>query len=279
MTLARSASRSWLRAGVVLVGAVLAAAACGQTAPPGEQFLVIGASDGSAQGIARRAQELARATGKPGLVVQVADCGEARQVFAWSAVVTASAEQAQQALAALQRFAPDAYVKRCKVRAGSLLALRVPAVDPSIARVPASVVNWSEADRISGVAQVGSAGRVVLVRRYDAAPEDPLEGRRTRVLLAAGTGELVTLAEDCPGASQFVHGGGWLAFACDSEQAADNILHTVRAYDAGGAPAGTMPRCRAPAISTAGVLACQGEEVDAAGKLRLTPRSLPLARR
>jgi hypothetical protein len=193
--------------------------------------------------------------------------------------VTASAGEAQQALAQLQRAAPDAYVKRCKVRPGSLLALRVPAVDASIARVPPQVVNWSDADRISAVVPLGSLGSAVLVRRYQAEKDDPLEGRRTRVALASTAGELVTLADDCSGASQFVQGGDWLAFACDSEQAADHVLHTVRAFDTHGSPAGTMPRCRKPSITAAGVLACQGEEVDAAGKLLLTPRSLRLATR
>jgi hypothetical protein len=268
------------RFATVLAAATWAAAACGQPAPAaGEQFLVIGASDPSPQRIAVRAQELAKASGRPGLVVQVADCGDARQLFAWSAAVTPSASEAQQALAQLQRAAPDAYVKRCKVRPASLLALRVPAVDPSIARVPARAVNWSDEDRISSVVPLGSAGSAVLVRRYEAAADDPLEGRRTRVALAAGGGELVTLAEDCPGASQFVRGGTWLAFACDSEQAADHVLHTVRAFDDSGAPGGTLARCRLPAITASGMLACQGEEVDASGQLKLTPRSLKLAPR
>ncbi|MCG2595102.1 hypothetical protein LZ009_20175 [Ramlibacter sp. XY19] len=269
-----------LRFATLLAAATWAAAACGQPASTGgEQFLVIGASEASAQRIAVRAQQLAKASGRPGLVLQVGDCGDARRLFAWSAAVTSSAAEAQQALAQLQRSAPDAYVKRCKVRPGSLLALRVPAVDPSIARVPAQVVNWSEEDRISAVVPLGGTGSAVLVRRYEAAPDDPLEGRRTRVALASGGGELVTLAEDCSGASQFVRGGSWLAFACDTEQAADHVLHTVRAFDDSGVPGGTLPRCRTPAITASGMLACQGEEVDAAGQLKLTPRSLKLAPR
>jgi hypothetical protein len=262
------------------LAAALAAAACGQPQPEaGERYLVIGASDTSAQRIAGKAKELAQRTGHAGLVVQVADCGDPRAMFAWAAEVKPDPAQAQQALQDVQRAVPDAYVKRCKVRPGSLLALRVPAVDPSIARVPAQVVNWSDGDRVSSIVPLGDAGRAVLVRRYQAARDDPLEGRRTQVALAAPGGELVTLVDDCPGAAQFVQKSGWIAFTCDSEQAADHVLHTVRAFGASGAPAATVPRCQQPAITADDALTCQGEEVDAAGRLRLTPRKRQLAQR
>ena len=268
----------WCRAGAV-AAALAATAACGQPAAGhGEQYLVIGASDSSPQRIAVRAQELAQRTGRPGLVVQVADCGEQRQVFAWAAEVVPSAAAAQQALAAVQRAAPDAYVKRCKVQPGSLLALRVPAIDPSIARVPARVVNWSDADRVSAVVPLPGGSPVVLIRHYAGGAEDPLEGRRTRVALGSPGGPLTTLADDCSGAAQFVRSGSWLAFTCDTEQAADHVLHTVRAYGANGAPAGTVARCRLPSIA-ADALTCHGEEVDADGKLRLAARTLRLPAR
>lgn len=271
------ALRGWLRAGAwaMLLGA--AASACGQP-PAAEQYLVVGASDASPQRIAARAQELARRSGKPGLVVQVSDCGEPRQVFAWASEVAGSAAAAQQALAALKRVAPDAYVKRCTVQPGSLLALRLPAIDPTIAAVPAKAVNWSDADRLSRVVRLPGAGDLVLVRYYAAVADDPLEGRRTRVALATAAGELTTLVEDCSGAAQFVRGGSWVAFTCDTEQAADHILHTVRAYTVDGAPAASVARCRAPAIA-GDALTCQSEEVDADGRLRLAPRTVRLAAR
>lgn len=270
--------QAWCRAAAV--AAMLAAtAACGQPAAgSGDQYLVIGASDGSPQRIAVRARELAQRTGRPGLVVQVADCGEQRQVFAWAAEVASSAAAAQQALAAVQGAAPDAYVKRCKVQPGSLLALRVPAIDPSIARVPLQVVNWSDADRVSAVAPLPGGSQLVLVRYYGGSAEDPLEGRRTRVALAAPGGALKTLTDDCSGAAQFVRSGSWIAFTCDTEQAADHVLHTVRAYGANGAPAGAFARCRRPSIA-GDALTCQAEEVDGDGKLKLGARTQRLAAR
>jgi hypothetical protein len=253
-------------------------------AAPAERYLVIGASDASPAGIARRAQALSGAAVEagdgPGLVLSTADCGDRRAVYAWAAAVADSAAAAQAVLARLKTRVADAYVKRCLPRAGSLLELGLPAVDPSIARVPADAVNWDDADRVSSVLPLvlpGSGARVVLQRHRVDEPEDPLEGRRTRVLLASPAAAPKTLIDECSGAKQAVAAHGWLALACDSEQAADHILHTVHVFTAGGAAVTQVPRCRQPRITSAVTLQCQAETVDASGRLQLSPRNVRLA--
>jgi hypothetical protein len=263
----------------------VASAAAVAHAAPGERYLVIGASDASPAVIARRAQALADAAAAAGdghgLVLSTADCGDRRAVFAWVAVVADSIAAAQAALVRLKGRVPDAYVKRCIPRPGSLLALGVPAVDASIADVPDDAVNWSDADRVSSVLLLvgsGTAAGLVLQRHYVAVADDPLEGRRARVLLVQPGAAPQTLIDDCGGAQRAVLSRGWLALTCDSEQAADHVLHTVHAFTAAGAPVVEVPRCRQPRFTGVDTLQCQTEAVDAQGRLRLAPRSVRLVR-
>jgi len=260
--------------------ALLVVAAAAHAAPR-ERYLVIGASDVSPAGIARRAQALAEGGDGTGLVLSTADCGDRPALFAWAAAVVDSAADAQTALARLHHRMPNAYVKRCVPRAGSLLALGIPAVDASIALVSEDAVNWTDADRVSSVLPLdarGTPARLVLVRHRVAVPDDPLEGRRTRVLLALSGVAPLTLLDDCGGARGAVLVRGWLALACDSEQAGEQVLHTVYVFTAAGTPVTRVPRCRQPRISGPNTLQCQAEAVDARGRLRLSPRSVHLVR-
>lgn len=267
------------------LGAFLALAAAWTTAATEksgagvEQFLVIGASDASPQRIVKRAAQLAAKIGRPGLVVQTVDCGESRSVFAWASDIESSATAAKASLSRLKATVPDAYVKRCLVRPRSLLAHKRNAVDPSIADVPASAVNWSDADRVSALIKLGSAGDLMLTRYFVNQPDDVLEGRRTRVSLAGANREWVTLAADCQGAGSVTALGPWLALSCETEQAAEHLLHTVQAYTLDGKLAAQIPRCQRPTLVAPDVLACQAETVDAAGQLRLKPLVKHLATR
>ena len=224
MKVRAAAPGRWLTAAVAVAVAALlgwavpAAASAEASAAAGMRWLVVGASDPSPGGIAKRARALAEAGAGAGdgLILSTADCGDARPVFAWAAEVATAAEPAQAALARLKARIPDAYIKRCNVRAASLLALGLPAVDKSIADVPADAVNWSDADRVSAVRTLGS-GLSLMLQRYRAAlPDDPLEGRRTRLLLLSLGAAPRPLVEDCAGLASAVSGQGWLALACDT---------------------------------------------------------------
>jgi hypothetical protein len=272
-----AARRRSLALGLAL--AVAGAGAAAQAAPA-ERYLVIGASTGSPAAIAHKAKALADAAPGGGLVATTADCGDRRPVFAWLAAVADSPADAQAALASLRARVPDAWLRRCTPRPGSLLALGVPAVDASIAQVPADAVNWRDADRVSAVLAVrgpGDPSSLVLQRVHVATPDDPLEGRRTRVLLPRAGSAPRVLLEDCGGARDAVRTEQWVALACDSEQAADHILHTVHAFSADGVEVLTVPRCREPRIVPPATLQCRAEAVDAQGRLRLwqhTPQPL-----
>ena len=272
-----AARRRSLALGVAL--GVAGATAAAQAAPA-DRYLVVGASAGSPAIIAHKARALADAAPGGGLVATTADCGDRRPVFVWVASVAESRDAAQAALAQLRQRVPDAWLRRCAPRPGSLLALGVPAVDASIAEVPADAVNWRDADRVSGVLALRGPGEpafLVLQRAHVATPDDPLEGRRTRVLLPHAGSAPKVLLEDCGGARDAVRTEQWLALACDSEQAADHILHTVHAFSANGVEVLTVPRCREPRIVGTATLQCRAEAVDAQGRLRLwqhTPQPL-----
>ncbi|HMC93437.1 MAG TPA: hypothetical protein VKO16_01575 [Polyangia bacterium] len=120
-------------------------------------------------------------------------------MFGWAYRVAESADDAKAALAAAHQVAKGAYVKACDVAPRSLLALRVPAVDASIADAPTSVAeDWVDKDRVSSAVQIAD-GRTLVIRRVFKAAllEDPDQGADQGVWLAEGGGRLKALAESC----------------------------------------------------------------------------------
>ena len=242
-------------------------------------WLLVGASDGSAAVLAKKAQALA-AKLPSGLVMQTRDCGEPKNVFAWVAELVDSAEAAQLALRRVREVVPDAYIKRCDARAGSLLALRIPAIDPSIAAVPADVVNWREQDRVSALQALETlgAGRSLLITRYfNDEPNDPLEGRRERVSVVEASGQRQVLQTHCLDAGRVSALQGMVAFQCVRESAANALLHSVFAFDAAGRKLVEITHCRNPRWSGARALVCDAESVDASGRLSLRRKQTPVA--
>lgn len=198
-------------------------------------------------------------------------------MFAWAAVLATSAEAAQAALTSVRRVAPDAYVKRCDVKPGSMLALRIDTIDASIAAIPAAAVNWREKDRISTLQSLAD-GRSLLITRYFADdPNDPLEGRRERVSLIDAAGSRKVLQEQCMDAGHASSQHGNLIFQCAREQAGVQLLHSVLAFDAAGRKLVEMERCRNPRWQAERVIACDEENVDADGRLNLRSKLTQLA--
>jgi hypothetical protein len=268
------AALGWL-AGLGLAGAVAA---------PVERYLVVGASEPTAAGIVQRAKPLAAAAAAagdgPGLIVSTADCEKGHPRYVWTVALFDSASAASAALARLRTRLADAYVRRCLVRPDSLLALGIPAVDSSIADVPSNAVNWRDADRVSALLPVkGDAGetRWVLLRRHVGGADDPREGRRTSVLRLPPGGQAQTLLDDCGGAAEAVAPRDWFALSCESEQAADQVLHTVHVFTRDGATVTRVVRCREPRLDAA-TLQCSVESVDAGGRLHLAKKTLRLTR-
>ena len=212
-----------------------------------------------------------------GLAIQNTDCGDRNRVYAWATAITATPEAAQAKLARVRQTVKDAYVKRCDVKTGSLLALRMPAVDLSIADVPADAVNWQNSDRISEARSLGDGRTLVIVRHYVATPDDPLEGRRERVILVNAAAAKTVLTEDCVGTGNETAAPGRVAFDCAREQAGDHILHTTLAFADSGGKIAAFDRCRVPRWAGARILACSAESVDASGELHLTESQFEVA--
>lgn len=238
-------------------------------------FLVVAASANTPGAIAERAKVLTPES-KTGLVIQTGDCGEKRNVFAFVTEVAASRTAAQRALEATKAVIPDSYIKSCDARPGSLLMLRVPAVDLSIADVPKDAVNWSDQDRVS-VAEPLPDGRTrIIVRYYEKLADDPLEGRRERVLVAQSAERKIVLEQECANPGKTVMANGRIAFDCVKEQAGDHLLHSVVVFDSVGKKLKEVSRCRGPKWVTSDSLACEAESVDASGELALEPTRIEL---
>ena len=260
---------------LIAIGVALGLAAA-SPAQAQRLWLLVGASDGSAAALAKKAQALA-AKLPSGLIMQTRDCGEPNNAFAWVAELVSSAEAAQLALPRVREVVPDAYIKRCDAKPGSLLALRIPAIDPSIAAVPADTVNWREQDRVSEVQALGEGRSLLVTRYFNDEPNDPLEGRRERVSVVEASGQRKVLQTHCLAAGRVSALQGMVAFQCVRESAANALLHSVFAFDATGRKLVEITHCRNPRWSGASALVCDAESVDANGHLSLRRKQTPVA--
>lgn len=243
-------------------------------------WLVVGASDTTPAGIVRKARSLASASADGGLVFQSSDCGEKTRAFGWAAAIAGSAEAAKGDLARVQGAAKDAFVKRCDVRAGSLLAARVPAVDPSIAGVPETAVNWSDEDRVSSARPLSDGYALVVARYHVDQPSDPLEGRRERVVLIDPQKQRTVLTDDCPSATAVfaTRPTPRVAVQCAREQAGEQLLHSTLVFGADGKKLTEIAHCRRPRFSR-DTLRCDEESVGADGALKLREKKTALPAR
>ena len=241
-------------------------------------WLVVGASSSSPDGIARAAKPLA-ARWPGGLIFRTRDCGERRDVFGWAYAVTDTPDHADAALAQARKIAAGAYVKACDVVPRSLLALRVPAIDASIANVPASVgEDWSDKDRVSEAVALPD-GRTLVIKRVFKPDllEDPDQGKDQGVWLAQGEGKLKALVELCSPAEAFTAREGKLAFQCGDSIAADQLMHKVLVFD-GERQVSAVSSCRKPRWTGPAALVCSAESIDADGKLALKPKKISIGR-
>lgn len=254
---------------------LLAAVASPLSAHAGRLWLAVGASDPTPAGIARKVKQ---SGGEGGLIIQTADCGDRKNLYAWAARVETTKKAAETAAKELRKTAAqDAFVKSCDVKPGTLLAHRIHAVDPSIADVPGSAVNWEDGDRVSTVIRLPDGRSVAVVRYYEAGGDDPLEGRRSRVILLDPAGTHRELVKNCFDASGFTVRKGYLAFQCATEEAGDHLMHSVLLFDWDGRRMKEFNRCRNPRFA-GGNLHCKAESVKADGTLTLQSVSYRISR-
>jgi hypothetical protein len=242
-----------------------------------QRWLVISGSSRSATEAIKLTAKL-RALEPDASVVMSSDCENLRQgLYLSSAAVTTDRAVAQSALEKAKTIAQDSYLRECKARPASRIALNVPAIDPSIEKVPDNAVNWTDEDRTSTVTKLPS-GYLWLRRTYVAAPEDPQEGRRTAAwFFTANPADALQLTADCSDTGH-AQNGTRLALSCARESAGDNLFHEITVYDTStGQPLRQIKHCRKPNLPTANQLACQAEEVDAQGTLHLRPKQVEIS--
>jgi hypothetical protein len=263
----------------VRVLAVFALLVCHEVAAHAEKvWLLVGTSSASAEGIARAAKPLA-ARWAGGLIFHTAECGDKRDMFGWAYRVAESSDDAKAALAAAREIAKGSYVKPCEVAPRSLLALRVPVVDASIANVPANVADdWEDGDRVSSAVPLANGRTLVIKRVFKAAYlEDPAQGKDQGVWLAEGGGKLKALAESCSPAEAFTVRDGKLAFQCGDSIAADELLHKVLVFD-GDKQVAAVSSCQKPRWTAPTALVCSSESVDHDGNVKLRPKTISVGK-
>lgn len=208
-------------------------------------------------------------------IVASSDCVNLRPgQYLLVAAITADRAAAQ---SAAERTKTAAYVERCRQRPHSRVLLGVPLIDTSIEDVPADAVNWGDEDRVSTLVRLPEGGYLWLRRYFEAAPDDPLEGRRVSVqIFGSDPKQSTQLTPDCTDPS-FSEKSGLIALSCSRETAADNPLHQITVYETASArEVLKIEHCRNPKFISASQLACQGEEVDRDGRLRLAHRQVSL---
>ena len=239
-------------------------------------WMVVGASDPSPAGIGHAAKGLAAKF--PGILVfQTSDCGDKRNVFGVALEVSDSADAAKVTFARARGIVKDAYIKRCAVVPQSLLDLRFQVVDPSIASVPDDAVNWEDTDRVSTAIKLPD-GRVVVAQRvFVDDPEDPMEGRQVRVILADGSSKGKTLDDDCFAPERFKSREGLIAFQCAGEEEGDQLTHIVLVFDKDGKQLANVNHCRNPSLPNDATVVCSEESYGPRG-FKLRPKRVALTK-
>ena len=152
------------------------------TASPEIRWLIIAASNQEIGPVLRVQKKVA--TSWPHTLTAVSqDCANFLPGL-YLTVVSVSSDRAS-AMDELERLKPeipDAYAKECLVKPNSRLRFGIPAVDPSIEKVPSNAVNWADSDRVSQVISLPEGGHLWIRRTYVQDPEDSREGRRVAIL-------------------------------------------------------------------------------------------------
>ncbi|HXV24411.1 MAG TPA: hypothetical protein VED46_09145 [Alphaproteobacteria bacterium] len=210
--------------------------------PPERLWLVVGASAEIPGAIARQARSLSGRFPR-GLVVQTKDCGEDTNSFAWVAEASLSPETAEAALSRLRASVTDAYVRPCDARPGTLPALRMTAVDPSIADM--SDWGYDPQDDVSSAHPLAGGRLILIPRSFEIATNGEYAVLREPVFIAEPSGGAPRLlVEDCAYPGHFITQCDLLAFDCAQEAFADFLVYGVLVFDRAGRQLAKIERCR-----------------------------------
>ncbi len=222
---------------------------------PERLWLVVGAGAEIPGGMARQAKSLMERFPE-GFVVRTTDCGDEADGFAWVAEASLSPETAQAALSRLRGSLTDAYARPCDARPGTLLALRMTAVDPSIADM--SDWGYDPADGVSSAHPLPDGRLILIPRSFEIATNGDYADLREPVFIKEPSGgSLRLLVEDCAYPGHFITQGDLLAFDCAQEVFADFLVYGVLVFDRAGRQLAKIERCRYPIWSGDHVIACR----------------------
>jgi hypothetical protein len=223
-------------------------------APTERLWLTVGASDETPGGIAQKSKPLLKDF-PDGFVVQTSDCGEPTNKFAWVAEAATSRDDAQTTLFQLRAVVKDAYIKRCDARPGTLLALRINAVDASVAEM--SDWGFDEEDGISSVHPLPDGRLIVIPRSFELPDTDPAGIREPVFIMNPPSEDMRLLLQYCTYPGHFITQGDLLALDCAPELFADYLVYAAFVFDKAGRRLAHIPRCRYPIWSGDRVIACR----------------------
>jgi hypothetical protein len=245
------------------------------TASPEIRWLIIAASNKEIRPVLRVQKKVA--TFWPYTVTAVSqDCANFSPGLYLTLVSMASDRAtAMKELRRLKSEIPDAYAKECLIKPDSLLRFGIPAVDPSIEKVPSNVVNWADSDRVSQIISLPEGGHLWIRRIYVPDPEDPREGRRVAILFFEESPEQARLMESDCSDFQTAQRGGAIALSCARAIAGNTLFHNTDVFaQLGRKKINTIEHCRNPRFISEREMSCEEEHVGADGELRFIPKTV-----
>lgn len=170
----------------------------------------------------------------------------------------------------------DAYIKTCKVKPNSKLALNIPFISPSFQQLDFDPINWNMKEVLSSIKVLDKNQVIAIKPYYMKDPEDIREGLRTKIELKwINNKKSVVLSKDCIDFN-FFKDPEFLGFSCVKEIAAMNSLHQVNIFTrTDGKIVKSIKRCRSAKIVNR-QLQCLKETVDINGELQLMKTTISL---
>ncbi len=170
----------------------------------------------------------------------------------------------------------DAYLKVCKLKPNSRLALNIPLIDASFQQLEDDPLNWEIKEILSSIKSIGENQLIAIKPYYIKDPEDIREGLRQQIVLySTNNRKPIILSKDCVD-PDFFDNSNFLGFSCAEEVAAMNLLHKVYVFSRkNGERVKSVEHCRSAKIVNQ-QLECLKETVNNEGELQLTKIKISL---
>ncbi len=170
----------------------------------------------------------------------------------------------------------DAYIKVCKLKQNSRLALNIPLIDASFQQLETDPINWEVKEALSSIKPIAKNQFVVIKPYYIKDAEDIREGLRQQIVLrSTNNTKPIILSKDCVD-PDFFNSRNFIGFSCAKEVAAMNLLHEAYIFSRkSGERLKSVKHCRSAKIVNQ-QLECLKETVNNEGELQLTKIKISL---